>query len=210
MRRPSPRGGTYVGLDLPGVRGADADPSPFHEGTATPCYYATVSCWWHFPIDLDESCQNRVSPPRAEAFSARRKVRLPGSCRWRRRRRRSFAFSRGRAPGLGRQLRRSPGAFPDRSRRELSEYRSGFARGGLLPTGGNTQSMDLAGLYGAHLRALASRDLLAPGPGPHALSLSPTPRLHTASLARASARERQCGAAGVSRRLLKFFISPIL
>ena len=30
-----------------------------------------------------------------------------------------------------------------------SGYRSGFAPGGLLPTGLNTQSMTLAGLYGA-------------------------------------------------------------
>ena len=157
----------------------------------------------HSPIDLDESFQNIVVQSRAEAFSARRKLRSPGCCRWARGRRRSFALSRGRAPSLRRQLRRSPGAFSDRSRRELSENRSGFARGGLLPTGGNTQSVDLARLYGAHLRAFASRDLLAPRPGPHAPSLSPTPTPHTASRACASARERQCGGAGVSRRLLK-------
>ena len=102
----------------------NADPSPFHEGTATLCYCATVSCWWHFPIDLDESCQDRVSAPRAEAFFARRNVRWPGSARCPRRRRRSFAFSQG-------------------------------------------------------------------------------PRPHAVFHARASARERQCGGAGVSRRLLK-------
>ena len=53
----------------------------------------------HSPIDLDESCQNIVALFQAEAFSARRKARSPGSRRWRRGRHRSFAFSRGRGPG---------------------------------------------------------------------------------------------------------------
>ena len=129
-RRPSPRGGTYVGLDLPGVRGADADPSPFHEGTATLCYCATVSCWWHFPIDLDESCQDRVSPPRAEAFFARWNVRWPGGSRLRRGRRRSVAFSRGNWHTLLLCHSQLLGALPDRSRRELSESRVASSRGG--------------------------------------------------------------------------------
>ena len=131
-RRPSPRGGTYVGLEVAGVGGADADPSPFHEGTATPCYCATVSCWWHFPIDLDESCQDRVSPPRAEAFSARRNVRWPGSARCPRGRRRSFAFSRGNCHTLLLCHSQLLVAFPDRSRRELSGSRVPSPRGGLL------------------------------------------------------------------------------
>ena len=131
-RRPSPRGGTYVGLVVPGWRGADADPSPFHEGTGTPCYCATLSCWGHSPIDLDESCQDRVSPSRAEAFFARWNVRWPGGSRLRRGRRRSFAFSRGNCHTLLLCHSQLLVAFPDRSRRELSESRVASPRGGLL------------------------------------------------------------------------------
>ena len=131
-RRPFPRGRKCGCLDLPGVRGADADPSLFHEGTGTPWHCATVSCWWHFPIDLDESCQDRVSAPRAEAFSARPKVRLPGSSRCPRGRSRSFAFSLGKFHTVLLCHSQLLGAFSDRSRRELSESRVASPLGGIF------------------------------------------------------------------------------
>ena len=86
----------------------------------------------HSPIDIDESCQNRVSPPRAEAFSARRKVRSSSSTPCPRRRCPSFAFSRGKCHTVLLCHSQLLGAFPDRSRRELSESRLRSPRGGLL------------------------------------------------------------------------------